>query len=909
MASTAKTSVGNAIGKTASSAGRAIAQTATATGRAALGAGRATLRGLREGFERLESTGIFDQSSALLAKTATTTPASVVATGARAAGRGLKATGKGILAVDDAAFDAGWNSVDGTFNFVGRAATRGRRAADTAQAASEAAEAPIAFTRNLSDSERLNESERVLGRELNPDQRQAVIDAHNIGRGEVGKDGGIAGLGNYTPVQIATKARILRRAGFESFEARTLMEQGITGFAASMRAIGDRIMPIRRPRQAPVPTPRRRPERTLSDVNVFEIEGKQSFAVPTPFGDNVFIFGAGKKVSFPRTRGGRSDGRIAFIDPETKQVTVLFTENGQEMVKAVSPLDLRPTLEPLEPIRVTPAPRPRQTPAPALRGRPERTLSDVRISEIEGRPMLLVPISGSSRQYSFSPGVKVSFPRTRGGRSDGRIAFIDPETKQVTVRFTENGQEMVKAVSPLDLRPTLEPLEPIRVTPAPRPRQTPAPASRGKPEQTLSDVRVSEIEGRPMLLVPIAGSSRQYSFSPGVEVSFPRTRGGRSDGRIAFIDPETKQVTVRFTENGNEMVKTVSPFDILPPSPAPTPARATPAPKPKTDTNAPSFFETSTSVSPAETQRILGRIEDGNYSSVLATKGLVPKRKYVLESGQTIYLSDVVNVEGRLHAWAFVEHKGKVYPRLVYKSNSQGIFRLADYVSVRNGNISWYSKGLFGEEYMSIPSDMQRELLQKTQDSVRNMQESDLVEVVSQDKSANLTDLAMEQKVNFKKETIIAIPNNKKYPTRTSGYKIPEPEAITIQNREFAPDFSSPISTYKTNTKLAGDVDVYVYKSQNGKAEFTVFRDSGGKIWFADIKSSDSVPINQHGISSIGYEYDGLTAPRWEYTTQIHLKYVGEGHKTDQSYSSNWEYLKQIPEIQEWYKVNNIPIP
>ena len=220
VSSTAKTSVGNAIGRTASSAGRAVAQTAVS-------AGRASLRGLREGFERLKNTGIFDQSSALLAKAASTAPA-----------RGLRATGRGILAVDDAAFDAGWNSVDGTFNFVGRAATGARRAADTAQAASEAASAPIALTRNLSDSERLSESERVLGRTLNTDQRQAVIDAHNVGTGQVGRDGTPAGIGNYTQTQIAGKARRLREAGFNRIQARELMENGLVGTATKAADLG-----------------------------------------------------------------------------------------------------------------------------------------------------------------------------------------------------------------------------------------------------------------------------------------------------------------------------------------------------------------------------------------------------------------------------------------------------------------------------------------------------------------------------------------------------------------------------------------------------------------------------------------------------------------------------------------------
>ena len=89
--------------------------------------------------------------------------------------------------------------------------------------------APIAFRENLTDEERLFESRIVLGRDLNENQSQAVIDAHNVGKGEVGENGHPAGIGNYTQVQISRKARVLRRGGFNRYEVRVLMEQGLVG--------------------------------------------------------------------------------------------------------------------------------------------------------------------------------------------------------------------------------------------------------------------------------------------------------------------------------------------------------------------------------------------------------------------------------------------------------------------------------------------------------------------------------------------------------------------------------------------------------------------------------------------------------------------------------------------------------
>ena len=220
-----------------SSVGQAIGQVARGSGRAAVTAGQGVARGLRESFVALKGTGIFDKASALLARARTTLPGRAVTMTAGAVGRGLKNTGKGILAVDDAAFDLGWNAVDNSFEVAAKA-LRGKR---IATAGVDLSRFPIALHTNLTDSERLAESERVLGRELNPTQRQAVIDTHNIGAGEIGLNGQMSEIGNYTPTQIARKARRLREAGFDRTEARRLMENGLVGTPPSGRLLDEQL--------------------------------------------------------------------------------------------------------------------------------------------------------------------------------------------------------------------------------------------------------------------------------------------------------------------------------------------------------------------------------------------------------------------------------------------------------------------------------------------------------------------------------------------------------------------------------------------------------------------------------------------------------------------------------------------
>ena len=75
----------------------------------------------------------------------------------------------------------------------------------------------------------IQSAENILNKSLSEPQIQAIINAHNIGTGEPGRDGSPAAVGNYTYIQLLQKTRILRQAGFTQNEVRTLMENKIVG--------------------------------------------------------------------------------------------------------------------------------------------------------------------------------------------------------------------------------------------------------------------------------------------------------------------------------------------------------------------------------------------------------------------------------------------------------------------------------------------------------------------------------------------------------------------------------------------------------------------------------------------------------------------------------------------------------
>ena len=92
-------------------------------------------------------------------------------------------------------------------------------------------------------------AEEVLKTKLSPAQKRAVEEAHLIGQGEKGKDGAIAGIGNYTEAQLRRKAEILRRAGFSQKQRRKLMKAGVVGDDFLRRAdeqLAEALQTIRR---------------------------------------------------------------------------------------------------------------------------------------------------------------------------------------------------------------------------------------------------------------------------------------------------------------------------------------------------------------------------------------------------------------------------------------------------------------------------------------------------------------------------------------------------------------------------------------------------------------------------------------------------------------------------------------
>ena len=137
--------------------------------------------------------------------------------GGTAVGRG----GRAVLAFEDRVFRSGLNLTAGS----------GRRAASPS----------IAAVANMTDAQRIEGAEKLLGTKLSPEQHSALLDAHRVGAGEIGADGvNTARIGNYTQAQICGKGRRLMKGGtFSRDQTQKLMDGGYAGFVIGLAMIGE----------------------------------------------------------------------------------------------------------------------------------------------------------------------------------------------------------------------------------------------------------------------------------------------------------------------------------------------------------------------------------------------------------------------------------------------------------------------------------------------------------------------------------------------------------------------------------------------------------------------------------------------------------------------------------------------
>lgn len=342
---------------------------------------------------------------------------------------------------------------------------------------------------------------------------------------------------------------------------------------------------------------------------------------------------------------------------------------------------------------------------------------------------------------------------------------------------------------------------------------------------------------------------------------------------------------------------------------------------------APSCANPGAAFSTAQAQlgKAVGRIELERAEYPPATRGLsreafiqrldkndlIPYRS-VSSGGANYTVSDVFQVDdGRFAVIAVVEAQGKRATRVYYASRSQGNFRLLPAVNRGVPRVPGFDKAM-GEHALGVPDELD-ELLA-----------ADLVAGrVRTNAPANLVDEAVLRNTSVKEwadygtrpdhvgqqvktRELLPEPHHPPYDVRGESFR--DPRDVRIADAGARPDFANPVKSYKTFTETSGDIDALVYRSRDGKLEYTIYKDGEGKIWFGKIRDV-SAPINEHGVSSVAIEADELLTPRWEREHQFPYQFRSNHHSADGKLSDAWNYLRELPEIKEWYRANKIPVP
>ena len=184
-----------------------------------------------------------------------------------------------------------------------------------------------AWERSLTPDDRatLTRAREVLGEtysSLTKKQKEALLKAHQVGRGQTGKNGKPASVENYTRKQIREKARILARAGFPKKQREQLIRRGVVGDHEGFKR-GQEIVLDRSGGGVS--------RGTVIDfgddgwVKVEVPEGTK-WIHPRHITDPSPSFEIGSKVRIPRSDGRIQYARIAEVSDNGRSFTVHFED-------------------------------------------------------------------------------------------------------------------------------------------------------------------------------------------------------------------------------------------------------------------------------------------------------------------------------------------------------------------------------------------------------------------------------------------------------------------------------------------------------------------------------------------------------------------------------------------------------
>ncbi|MFH1018615.1 MAG: hypothetical protein V1798_10615 [Pseudomonadota bacterium] len=298
--------------------------------------------------------------------------------------------------------------------------------------------------------------------------------------------------------------------------------------------------------------------------------------------------------------------------------------------------------------------------------------------------------------------------------------------------------------------------------------------------------------------------------------------------------------------------------------------------------------------------------------------GLLPKYPFKYGDVEYEFGEFFLDDHGRLLVLAKVRTpSGEAY-RVYLRSNSHGPFQLAP--AVRRVFHTFYDKGL-GKNTMNLPSEVQEFLARRllalpSEEGLPVIQPEDLRGIIPFPQSPEEFAAwyhgpdhmrnTLEEPRPFIETVAPAEPGA--FAEIPEG-KVLRPQFVRIANEGERPDYSRLVRSFKTRSPISGDLDVLVYHSKNGTLEYMLFRDASGHAWFGDVSDLTS-EITTHGVRRGPIASQAIVAPRYQYWNGIPEGYHGPRNPAvDGVYFDQWNYVRELPEIQAFYASRGLPVP
>jgi hypothetical protein len=280
--------------------------------------------------------------------------------------------------------------------------------------------------------------------------------------------------------------------------------------------------------------------------------------------------------------------------------------------------------------------------------------------------------------------------------------------------------------------------------------------------------------------------------------------------------------------------------------------------------------------------------EDRNTLDLIAR---LPIKSGIRVSERDVFFSDALNLEGRMHCVMYTMlPEGKVAPRLMYKSNSDGDWRVApyyDYQETADGKENgWYSKGEtmdFGYvRETRLDDDIRLALAEREQTAMigdtttRNWFLKHFTKEALGSNNTYETEafciqfgsLSEMGRIDAIRRDMFAIEPGRGFETK-DGRKAREVFESLHFSEPTLPDLASEGKIFATEHPILGKVVTEVITSNDGRFNWHMSSDSEGRVWVSGVTTANKSSPNSYGTDNEVLSMGILDNKPIEYKSQV----------------------------------------